>query len=501
MMRKRFVSIWFRYLKTDWFSRRDTALKQLPFVLAFPDHGRMLVTEANALAEAKGIYQGMVVADARAIVPALKVLDDNPKLPTKLLEGIARWFIRYTPVVAVDPPDNIILDATGCAHLWGGENEYLSNIIKRLKNFGYAIKASMADTIGVAWAVAHFSQSQIIVEHGQQKKALLALPPAALRLEPDIIERLQKLGLRQLSNFIDMPRSALRRRFGLQILTRIDQALGYEEEIIQPVESLEPYHERLPCLEPIITATGIEIALQRLLGNLCDRFQREQKGLRKAIFKCYRVDGKIKTVQIGTNHPSSNCKHIFKLFELKLDSIEPALGIELFTLEAPQVEDALRVQEKLWDNTGDLNDIALAELLDRIEGKVGPNCIHRYMPDEHYWPERSFKEALSLGEKLQTTWKVNRPRPLKILSVPESITVISLVPDYPPTMFRYKDKSHKIIKADGPERIEQEWWIEEGEYRDYYYVEDEDGKRYWLFRLGHFNADKSYQWFIHGFFA
>jgi protein ImuB len=500
-MQKRFVSIWFRYLKTDWFKRRDSSLKQIPFVLAFPDHGRMVVTEVNALAEAKGIYTGMVVADARAMVPALKVTDDKPELSFKLLEGISKWFIRYTPVVAVDPPESIILDVTGCAHLWGGENEYLPNIVKRLNNFGYAVKASMADTIGAAWAVAHFAQSPLILETGEQKKALLTLPPAALRLEADTTERLQKLGLCQVGSFIDMPRHALRRRFGQQILIRIDQALGYEEEIIKPVEPLEPYHERLPCLEPIITATGIEIALQRLLENLCARFQKEQKGLRKAIFKCYRVDGKIETVQIGTNHPSSNCKHIFKLFELKIDSIEPALGIELFTLDAQQVEDALPVQEKIWDNTGDLNDIALAELLDRIEGKIGPNCIHRYMPDEHYWPERSFKEALSLGEKLQTTWKVDRPRPIRILSKPERITVIALVPDYPPSMFRYKEKSHKIIKSDGPERIEQEWWIEEGEHRDYYYVEDEDGNRYWLFRLGHFNADKSYQWFIHGFFA
>ena len=147
-----------------------------------------------------------------------------------------------------------------------------------------------------------------------------------------------------------MPRSALRRRFGSALLQRLDQALGHEEEMIIPVQPIEPYQERLPCLEPIVTATGIEIALQRLLDTLCHRLQQEEKGLRSASFKGYRVDGKIEEIDIGTNRPSYNSKHLFKLFEIKIETIEPALGIELFILEAPKVEDLSPVQEKLWEN-------------------------------------------------------------------------------------------------------------------------------------------------------
>ena len=168
-----------------------------------------------------------------------------------------------------------------------------------------------------------------------------------------------------------MPRPALRRRFGFSLLLRLDQALGYEEEVIEPVHPIEPYQERLPCLEPIVTAKGIEIALQRLLESLCHRLQHEQKGLRIASFKGYRMDGKIEQIDIGTNRPSNNSKHLFKLFEIKIDTIEPALGIELFTLEASKVEEIVPLQEKMWDNTGGLHDIGLSELLDRIEGKIG----------------------------------------------------------------------------------------------------------------------------------
>jgi protein ImuB len=499
-MQKRFVTIWFRQLKTDWFIRRQPQLKGIPFVLAAPDHGRMVVTAANALAQTQGIEKGMVVADARAIILSLEVLDDKPELPGKLLKGIAEWCIRYTPIVAIDPPDGLILDVTGCTHLWGGEKQYLTEILTRIKSFGYNVRAAIANTIGTAWAVTRYGQHAVI-ENNKQEEALRLLPPAALRLEGETTELLEKLGLRQVKDFMNMPRTALRRRFGTHLLLRLGQALGYEEEGIIPVQPVEPYQERLPCLEAIVTATGIEIALQCLLDALCFRLQQEQKGLRLAVFKGYRADGKIEQISIGTNRPSCNSRHLFKLFEIKIEIIEPAPGIELFTLDALKVEDLSTVQETLWNNTGGLDDIALSELLDRIGGKLGAGCIHRYVPDEHYWPERSFKEAASLNEQLQTTWKTDRPRPLQMLYNPELIEVTAPVPDYPPMLFRYKGKLHKIIKADGPERIEQEWWLQQGQHRDYYNVEDEEGHRYWLFRSGHYEAEASYQWFIHGFFA
>jgi protein ImuB len=500
-MQKRFISIWFRYLKTDWFTRRRPSLRDKPFVLAAPDHGRMIVTSANLLAQKQGIDTGMSVADARALIPALEVLDDSTEITNRLLTGLAEWCSRYTPSVAADPPNGLLLDVTGCAHLWGGEMEYITGMSNRIKYFGYDIRAAMADTIGAAWAAARFGKNITVIESGQQSEALILLPPAALRLEAPAIERLEKLGLRQISQFINMPRSALRRRFGSSLLQRLDQALGHEEELIIPINPIEAYHERLPCLELIVTATGIEIALQRLLDAVCHRLQKDQKGLRSASFKGYRMDGKIQEISIGTNRASCNSKHLFKLFETRIETIEPALGIELFTLDALKVEALPAMQENLWENTMSLDNIDLCELLDRIGGKIGAANIQRYIPAAHYWPERSFDNASSINEILPATWKSGRPRPLQLFSRPEPIEVTAPIPDYPPMLFRYKGKLHKIIKADGPERIEAEWWLQDGQHRDYYCVEDEDGYRYWLFRAGHYDEAKSYQWFIHGFFA
>ncbi len=499
-MQQRFVSIWFRQLPTDWYSLRQPQLKSLPLVLRTKDHGRMIVSAVNSAAQKKGIGKGMTVADARAFVHDLEVLDDKPELPEKLLQRLAEWCIRFTPTVAVDLPDGLTMDVTGCAHLWGGEQNYLKHIMDRLSARGYDICGAMADTIRVAWGIARFSQRQLtIVESGNHLDALMDLPPEALRLEPESIARLHKLGLHQIRQFIKMPRTALRRRFGPLFLHQLDKATGSEKEFIEGVIPPEPYQERLPSLEPIVTLSGIEFALQQLLEKLCLRLQQEQKGLRVAVLKGYRVDGKVEVVQIATNRPSHHVPHLYKLFQLKLSSIEPALGIELFLLDAVNVEDHLAQQEKMWEDSGGLDDERLSELIDRIASKVGINQVHRFLPEEHYWPDRSFKLASSLIEEAKTQWRDDRPRPMHILHLPQRIEVSAPIPDYPPMLFRYKDQVHNIVKADGPERIEQEWWIEQGEHRDYYCVEDEHGHRYWLFRLGHYH-DKIYQWFIHGFF-
>lgn len=502
MVKRRFVSIWFRHLMTDWMILKHPEFRELPFVLTTPVRGRVVITATNALAEMQGITTGMAMADARAIIPSLEMMDDTPDQPAKLLKALGEWCIRYTPLIALNMPDGLILDISGCAHLWGGERAYLGAIIKTLRSKGYDARGAMADTIGAAWAVARFGKVKPIIEPGEQMHALLSLPPAALRLDSLILERLQKLGFYTIQGFIGMGRPVLRRRFGQEFLMRLDQALGNEDEPMQLLQPIEPYHERLPCLEPIRTASGIEIAIRRLLEAVCHRLEGEGKGLRTAILKCYRVDGKIIQVSIGTSHASHYINHLFKLFELKIPLIEPALGIELFTLDALKVEDVEPEQEALWSTTaGGLEDERLTELLDKISNKMGFASIHRYLPQECYWPERSIRPTKTLQDKRMTAWRINRPRPSLLLPKPEKIQVTAPIPDYPPMLFIYKNKVHKIREADGPERIEREWWLEKGEHRDYYYVEDQDGQRYWLFRAGHYSDDQPREWFIHGFFA
>lgn len=466
-----------------------------------PIRGRRVVTAASPPAQAEGITDGMTLADARALIPSLEVVDDKPGLADRLLKALAEWFVRYTPLAAIDAPDGLLLDATGCAHLWNGDAAYLADIEKRMAVAGYAVRTAMADTIGVAWAVARFGNEGSVILSGEQIKTLVSLPPTALRLEADVQERLRKLGIYRIEPLLSMPRAALRRRFGQLLLDRLDQATGHKEEFLEPVQPVLEWEERLSCLEPISTRTGIEIGLTRILETLCQKLQHAGKGLRKAEFQIYRIDGKVESVEVGTNRPSHHVAHLFKLLEEKIVLLEPGPGIELFVLQAPFVEESLPQQEILWEGTCHLEDTRLSELLDRLMGKLGSESIQRYLPAEHYWPERSLKKAMNLNECSEGEWMTGRTRPIHLLRTPERIEVSAPIPDYPPMLFRYKGKLHRVKKADGPERIEPEWWLEKGRHRDYYTVEDEEGGRYWIFRAGHYGDDQGSRWFLHGWFA
>ncbi|RYY65015.1 MAG: DNA polymerase Y family protein, partial [Chitinophagaceae bacterium] len=317
-MEKRYVSIWFPYLATDWHARKQPALRDSAFVLRAPVHNRYVVTAASPAAARAGIKPGALLADARALLPDLSVLDDKPGLAAQLLDRIAEWCIRFTPVAAADAPAGILLDATGCAHLWGGEEAYLQEIVQRLRDRNYTVRAAMASTIGGAWALARYGKLPIAVRE-RHREALLPLPVSALRLDDATIMRLHKLGLRTVKDLAALPHSALRRRFGAPLLQRLRQALGEEDEWLTPFYPAEPWSERLPCIEPIRTRTGIEIALQRLLEALCARLRKEGKGLRKAVFRGYRIDGAEQGIEIGTSRPAQGEAHLFQLFSLKLE--------------------------------------------------------------------------------------------------------------------------------------------------------------------------------------
>lgn len=498
-MQKRYMAIWFRHLLTDGLARRRPELKVVPFVIAATVKNRLIIMASSPAAEAEGALTGMAVADARAAMGELLVIDEVPGQGNKLLRLLGLGCIRYTPIVSIDPPDGLILDITGCSHIWGDEKGYFKEIILKLHAAGFDARGAIADTPGAAWAIARFALRHPIILSSKQATAISNLPPAALRLTRDIHEKLQKLGFRSIGPLLELPPSILRRRFGQFLLLRIDQALGHVEEYLEPLVSPIPYYEHLHCLEPISTKAGIEIAIEKLLEMICLRLKSDGKGIRKAILKCHRIDGRKVQASISTTKGSHSVSHLLHLFNLQVSKIEPALGIELFIMEVPRVEDMETVQEQLWSEAKGLADTALAQLLDRISGKVGAAAIQRYLPAEHHWPERSVKLATSLDEVPQTNW-TEYMRPIRLLDIPETIEVMSLVPDHPPKLFIHKGKRHNLIKADGPERIGREWWRDKGEHRDYYAVEDSEGQRYWVFRSGHYNSS-NVCWYLHGYFA
>lgn len=494
---RRIVSLWLPRLPTDARARCAPGLRDRPVAAILAERGRLAVVAVNRAAEEAGVLPGMTLADARAILgggePGLTVFDAEPLTDARLLERIAAWCTRYTPWTAPDGPDGVVLDITGCAHLFGGEEALVADLRARLARAGFESRAALADTPAAAWGLARFGAH-----------ALASLPIAALRLPPATVDGLAAVGLRRIGDLHALPRATLAARFGRAVLRRLDQALGRLDEPVSPRLPVPPHGVRLAFPEPIATAEPIARAVRHLLDALCAGLEKSGEGARRLLLEAHRVDRRLEdppqTLAIGTSRPVRDAAALMRLFAQKLDRIEPGPGIEVLALAATEAGPLGAVQKALDGAVADESE--LGELVDRLGNRLGERAVLRLVPRESWLPERSVAPAPALfGAANTSLWPADRPRPVRLLAPPEPIEAVARVPDDPPVMFRWRGALHRVRFADGPERIEAEWWRRTGDPRDYYRVEDADGRRFWVFRQGLYRPDVKAQWFLHGFFG
>ncbi|HEV3177675.1 MAG TPA: DNA polymerase Y family protein [Stellaceae bacterium] len=461
------------------------------------------------------IAPGMPLADARAIAPDIVALDADPEGDAAALRRLAHWCGRYSPWTATDGTDGIWLDLTGVAHLFGDEAGLAADLLARLRRQGLSARAAIADTPGAASALARAGREpRTIVPSGATKLALALLPVGALRLPLETIELMERLGLRRIGDLYKLPRPAMVSRFGLAAAERLDQALGRMPEPLSPLPPAPTRSSHRRFAEPIARPEDLACAIASLADALCRALAADGVGARRLALRFYRVDGVVLALEAGTAQASRDPRHLAHLFAQRLDRIEPDLGIEDMRLEALVVE-PLGPRQASLDRAGaaDRSQDALADLVDRLENRLGAGSVTRMRPCDSHIPERAVERvpAFAAGEG-GTPWDPRRLRPVRLLARPEPIEAVAPIPDDPPVLFRWRRLVHRIRAADGPERILGEWWREHdaGEedcggskpadknLRDYYCVEDMDGRRFWLFRLG---LHPTTRWFLHGVLA
>ena len=465
----------------------------------------------DAVAAALGLFVGQKAADASALAPGLAVADAEPDADRAALIALADWCCRFSPAVAVDGADGLVLDITGVAHLWGGEAAMVLDLVRRLGDNGLTARAAVAGNPAAAWALARFGDDRMLVAEGGEAQALAALPVTALRLEGAVAAQIVRLGLTTIGRLAVLPRDALTRRFGAEVVTRLDQALGRSGEALDYRRPPTPWLARLAFAEPISAPEDMARVTADIAALLCARLEAEGLGARRFEIVFHRLDGRSLPLTIGLALPGRDSRAITRLFAPMLETVDPGFGVEVVTLAAAEVE-ALRPSQRRLEQGGEVPpEEGVAPLVDRLANRLGDAAVWRAEPNASHAPERAVARRPALSPSSvragSAGWSADRPRPLRLFRRPEAIEAMSKVPDDPPVFFRWRGVPHRVRLAEGPERLAEEWWRRPFEddrpsrVRDYYRVEDEAGGRFWVFRDGLYGGDDIPKWWVHGLFG
>nr|WP_281281735.1 DNA polymerase Y family protein [Rhizobium rosettiformans] len=521
------LSLFFPRLPTDRIARRRWGLswrlppastappERAPFVCAGRIANAMRITALDEAAESLGLRVGQGLAEARAICAKLDVIEADPAADRALLKAIADWCDRYTPLVALDGEDGLMLDITGCAHLFGGEERLIRDVDHRLTAFGFAVRISVGPTPGLARACSRFGGPQRVAP-SDMAAALAPLPIAALRLETQTVMDLARVGLKTIADLLAAPRPPITRRFGSGPMLRLDQALGREGEPISPRRHLPLLSAERRLAEPIMTEDQVLDLAGRLAAGLKTSLEARGEGGRLFELLVFRVDGRVFRIEVGASAPLRDATRIRALFEERLsvlqDELDAGFGFELVRLNVLLSESFDDAQPALADETNDRED--LTRFLDQVAARLGERALRLPVSLASHWPERATLHApvsdasKSLDLVPPQTQKAARTvrglRPLRLLDRPEEVEVMSAVPDGPPASFRWRRVQRRVLRAEGPERVAPEWWVddEDSPPRDYFRIEDTEGQRFWLYREGLYERRTVRpSWFLQGFFA
>ncbi len=487
-----------------------------PPSVTWSQHGsRRLIAAACSRAQAEGVQPGMKLAQAQAMLPDLLVRRATPEEDAVALSALADWCRRFTPLSRPEPPNGIWLDLSGCAHLFGGEDALLHDMARPLRHWRLSARIAIADTAGAAFAVARHAagsaSATFSVASGMLSDTLAPLPILALRLQPEDETLLHRFGLRRIGALEAIPRGPLSRRVGTAVLRRLDQAFGRVAEPICPDQPPLFLQERLGFLEPLQTAESLAAANALLSKRLCARLEALCLGARQLELVFVRLDGSSTSQRVTLAVPTHDSRHIGRLLDERLDQVDPGEGVETMWLLVRFAEPVGQPQTTLRSvMQGDANDAASAELaplIDTLALRLGRHRLWRPVPVESDVPERSVARRPPLDRQgvEPDGWPRALPRPIRLMNPPQPVRAMAALPDHAPLWFIWRAHRHTVRRADGPERIAGEWWLRSSEWlalRDYFRVEDEHGRRFWLFRRGD-GTDRGtgdLGWFLHGLF-
>jgi len=505
---RRHLAVWFPFLPTDRLLVGRAEPPVAPLAVVVKDKGALRLGAIDSAAAAIDLHPGMTLADARARVPGLEAVPHDPAADEALLKQVLDAFGRFSPMVAPCRPHGLMLDVTGCAGLFGGEAALSSRARALAARAGLQARTALSRTPQTARAMARFGPGGVVPE-GQDRDVARGLPIEALELTAEDALALRRAGLVTLADLDDRPRAAFAARFGRDFPGRLDLILGLADSRITPHRPAPPVVADRVLAEPVLTDQAVDAVLTDLLSDAAGDLERRGCGARLFVLTFFRVDGRVRRVGVGTARPSRDAPTVLRLFKERLASLaaplDPGFGFDQLRLQAGRLQPLSPRQDDF--HAAPAKAEALDALVDRLTARLGPDAVLRIEAEDSHLPERAcrMKPAVQVG-RAAGAWperESGQPplRPLQLFDPPQPVEAISLAPDGPPARFKWRRVTHQVTRAEGPERIEQEWWHRDrARVRDYYRVEDVQGRRFWLFRAGRFGDEPEPRWYVHGLF-
>tara|TARA_R110002094_G_scaffold143034_2_gene133204 strand:+ start:382 stop:2022 length:1641 start_codon:yes stop_codon:yes gene_type:complete len=546
MQNRRVISLWFPRLAAQRVLRSRHI--DAPFAVVKTVHNTQVLSALCAQASAQGLFVGQSISDARALCPGLITQESDPLAEIQFLARLHRWAGKFTPWIAMQPPASLMMDISGCAHLFGGETALAELITDDCERLRLSVQIGIADTVGAAWALARYAGQRMgpqysgddidqearatrsravkrrgwerggvvpihaanarvsfIAPAGRTFETIAELPLSALRLPDGVPAKLTRLGLRSITDLAALPRASLVRRFGADTVLRLDQALGAQPEPVCPADPPRNFATRLSLPDPIGLADDIQVAISRITQPLCTKLRRAGLGARSLDLALYRTDQSVQLIQVNLAHPAHDPDRILPLLTLHLPTIEPGYGIDMIRLEATIVEPVREQQHaghaqalaKATNRKGSDH----ADLIGRLGARIELKSLKIIHPADSNLPEKSQTIVPATYNEPADQWRMPAIKRPIIMFAPEPITPTTSA--RPPLEFRWRRQRFKTISYGGPERIAPEWWMDNPAWRtgtrDYWAITTDSGAKLWLYQAH--GESQTGGWFCHGDFG
>jgi len=482
------------------------------------------------VAQARSIFPAGSGDPGSDVLPAIRVLPHEPERDLMVLRALAVWANRFAPNVAIDEPDGLLLDVSGCARTFGGETRLLEQLLGGLERLGFRARGAIAPTFGCAWAAARYGEERAtVVADDGARDAIAHLPVESLRLTDEALAGLAEVGIERVEHVLGLPRSVLPARFGGELLWRLDQALGHAMEVIEAVRDPAPVRAERVFDGPTTQWEAIEVTVRDLLERVCAELRSRESGAQRLDVELERSDLAPARLAITLSRPSRDARRLWSLCRPRLERTHLGFGVERIAIGAPrtarlrheQVEFAERQARGLshWEGptagkglgSGQAED--LSHLVDTLANRLRWERVRRAELVESHVPERAFRmRSMQEGGEKRGKSAIGRvtegDRPTVLLERALPVDVMALTPDGPVLRLWLGEREREVVATVGPERVAREWWRggegteaqrhrgtkgEREMTRDYFKVQEAGGRWLWVYR-----EVETGRWFVHG---